>query len=245
VDYKWHWGVLLQPVATGEPTTYFGWLLSGLLNTAILTTLGFVLALALGSVFGVMRTLPNRIVAIAAAAYVSIFRGVPLIVQFFIWFFVIPELLPEAIGDWLKNLPPHRQFFIASVLALGVYTGSRICEQVRAGIAARPKGQLNAALALGLSRTQAYLHVLLPVTFRTIIGPLTSEFLIISKNSAIASTIGLLELSGQARQLVDYTAQPYESFICVTAAYMILNFVILRGMGWIRRRTRLPGLIGD
>jgi glutamate/aspartate transport system permease protein len=167
-----------------------------------------------------------------------------LIVQFFIWFFVVPELLPAAIGDWLKSLPSHPQFLIASVVSLGVYTGSRICEQVRAGILARPVGQVHAAFALGLTRAQAYRYVLLPVTFRTIWGPLTSEFLIISKNSAVASTIGLLELSGQARQLVDYTAQPYESFICVTLAYMGLNFAILCGMRWIRRRTALPGLIG-
>ncbi|MEC5407049.1 amino acid ABC transporter permease [Paraburkholderia sp. MPAMCS5] len=244
MDYTWHWGVLLQPVATGEPHTYIGWLVSGLGNTVELTLLAFALALAIGTVFGVMRTLPNRAASTAGAVYVSIFRGVPLIVQFFIWFFVVPELLPTPMGDWLKSLPSHPQFLIASVLSLGVYTGSRICEQVRAGIMARPAGQINAAFALGLTRAQAYRHVLLPVTFRTILGPLTSEFLIISKNSAVASTIGLLELSGQARQLVDYTAQPYESFVCVTLAYMALNFVILRGMGWIRRRTALPGMMG-
>ncbi|CAH2944147.1 MAG: Glutamate/aspartate ABC transporter, permease protein GltJ (TC 3.A.1.3.4) [uncultured Paraburkholderia sp.] len=235
MDYRWHWGVLLQPVATGEPATYLDWLLSGLVNTVELTLLAFSLALAMGTVFGVLRTLPTRA---ARAAYVSIFRGVPLIVQFFIWFFVVPELLPTAAGDWFKSLPSHPQFLLASVVSLGVYTGSRICEQVRAGISARPVGQFHAACALGLTRTQAYRYVLLPVTFRTILGPLTSEFLTISKNSAVASTIGLLELSGQARQLVDYTAQPYESFICVTLAYMGLNFAILRGMGWVRRRPR-------
>ncbi|CAB3635999.1 amino acid ABC transporter permease [Paraburkholderia rhynchosiae] len=245
MDYRWHWGVLLQPVATGEPAIYVDWLLSGLANTVELTLFAFALALVIGTAFGVMRTLPNRIANAAGTAYVSIFRGVPLIVQFFIWFFVVPELLPTAMGDWLKSLPSHPQFLIASVLSLGVYTGSRICEQVRAGIRARPPGQMHAAFALGLTRAQAYRYVLLPVTFRTILSPLTSEFLVISKNSAVASTIGLLELSGQARQLVDYTAQPYESFICVTLSYMALNFVILHGMGWIRRRTALPGMIGD
>jgi len=244
MDYRWHWGVLLQPVATGEPATYLGWLVSGLVNTVELSLLAFSLALVTGTVFGVMRTLPSRTAKAVSAAYVSIFRGVPLIVQFFIWFFVVPELLPAAIGDWLKSLPSHPQFLIASVVSLGVYTGSRICEQVRAGILARPVGQIHAAFALGLTRAQAYRYVLLPVTFRTIWGPLTSEFLIISKNSAVASTIGLLELSGQARQLVDYTAQPYESFISVTLVYMGLNFAILSCMRWIRRRTALPGLIG-
>lgn len=244
MDYKWNWGILLQPVATGEPTTYLGWLAQGFLNTAILTLLAWILALAVGSIFGIMRTLPNRFCAALGAVYVSIFRNIPLIVQFFIWYFVVPELLPTALGDWIKNLPPYTQFFVVSVFSLGIYTGSRICEQVRAGINSLPKGQRNAGLALGFTLGQTYRYILLPVTFRTIIPPLTSEFLIISKNSAVASTIGLLELSGQARQLVDYTAQPYESFIFVTLAYVVLNFMIIRLMSWIRHRTSLPGLLG-
>lgn len=242
-NYRWNWGVLLQPVATGEPTTYLGWLLSGFLNTAVLTLLAFALALAVGSMFGIARTLPSRVARGAGAAYVSMFRNVPLIVQFFVWYFVVPELLPAAAGNWIKSLPPHTQFFAVSVFALGVYTGSRICEQVRAGIQAISGGQRNAALAMGLTLPQTYHHVLLPVAFRTILPPLTSEFLIISKNSAVASTIGLLELSGQARQLVDYTAQPYESFVFVTLAYVALNFAIIRLMAWIRSRAYVPGLL--
>ncbi|VXC87442.1 glutamate and aspartate transporter subunit; membrane component of ABC superfamily [Burkholderia sp. 8Y] len=243
MDYSWNWRVLFKPVATGEPHIYLDWLISGLLNTVVLTVLAFLLAMAIGVAFGIMRTWPNRAARAAAAIYVSVFRGVPLIVQFFIWFFALPEWLPAPLGDWLKALSPNVQFLSASVLTLGVYTGSRICEQVRAGLMARPRGQLHAALALGLTRAQAYRHVLLPMTLRTIAGPLTSELLIISKNSAVASTIGLLELSGQARQLVDYTAQPYESFICVTLAYMALNVVILCGMGRLRRRKSVPGCV--
>ncbi len=245
MDYKWNWGVLLQPVATGEPTTYLGWLLSGFLNTLVLTVLAWILAMIVGSMFGIMRTLPNKFLAGLGVAYVSVFRNIPLIVQFFIWYFVVPELLPTAAGDWIKGLAPYTQFFVVSIFSLGIYTGSRVCEQVRAGINALPKGQRNAGLALGFTLAQTYRYILLPVTYRTIIPPLTSEFLIISKNSAVASTIGLLELSGQARQLVDYTAQPYESFICVTLAYMALNFLIIRLMGWIRDRTSLPGLLGN
>ena len=245
MDYKWNWGVLLQPVATGEPTTYLGWLVSGFGNTVALTVCAWLLALIVGSAFGVMRTLPNRFLAFLGMVYVSVFRNVPLIVQFFIWYFVVPELLPVSIGGWVKDLPPYTQFFLVSVFALGVYTGSRVCEQVRAGINSLPKGQRNAGLAVGLSLLQTYRYILLPVTYRTILPPLTSEFLIISKNSAVASTIGLLELTGQSRQLVDYTAQPYESFICVTLGYVVLNFLIIRLMGWIRNRTSVPGLLGN
>lgn len=245
MNYTWHWGILLQPVATGEPTTYLGWLASGFLNTLLLTVLAWVLALVVGTLFGIMRTLPNRFCRALGVAYVSIFRNVPLIAQFFIWYFAVPELLPTALGDWIKDLPPYTQVFVASVTCLGIYTGSRICEQLRAGISALPKGQRHAGLALGLTLAQTYRYILLPVAFRRIIPPLTSEFLIISKNSAVASTIGLLELSGQARQLVDYTAQPYESFICVTLGYVVLNFLIIRVMGWVRNSTKLPGLMGN
>ena len=131
-----------------------------------------------------------------------------------------------------------------SVLALGFFTGARICEQVRAGIAALPRGQMQAALSVGFTLPQTFRHILLPQCFRRILPPLTSEFLIISKNSAVASTIGLLELSGQARQLVDYTAQPYESFVVVTLAYMGLNVVILKFMEWVRGRSDIPGMMG-
>jgi glutamate/aspartate transport system permease protein len=244
VSYHWNWAVLLQPVSTGEDATYLDWLVSGFLVTVALTAAAWVLALAIGSVFGIARTVPSRTARFIGGAYVSLFRNVPLIVQFFAWYFVVPELLPRAAGDWIKGQAPFTQFFVVSVFSLGVYTGSRLCEQVRAGIEAIPRGQRAAAAALGLTLPQAYRSVLLPVAYRTIIPPLTSEFLIISKNSAVASTIGLLELSGQARQLVDYTAQPYESFICVTLGYVVLNFLIIQLMAWVRRRTRVPGFLG-
>lgn len=244
MNYNWNWEVLFQPVATGEDATYLGWVVHGFAVTAALTVTAFALAFLLGTTFGVLRAWPSRVTRGMAIVYVSLFRNIPLIVQFFIWYFVVPELLPTAIGDWIKGTAPHVQFFMFSLLALGFFTGARICEQVRAGIAALPPGQLNAGLSVGLTLPQTFHHILLPQTFRRILPPLTSEFLIISKNSAVASTIGLLELSGQARQLVDYTAQPYESFIVVTLAYVLLNFVILRVMGWIMRLTRLPGIMG-
>ncbi|CAM3916127.1 amino acid ABC transporter permease [Castellaniella denitrificans] len=245
MSYHWNWGVLLQPVATGEGDTYLGWILHGFATTAALTLCAWVLALAVGTLFGVLRTLPGRGPRALGVAYVSIFRNIPLIVQFFIWYFVVPEMLPVSLGDAIKGADPTVQFFVTSVLALGTYTGSRICEQLRAGIQAMSAGQAQAGLSMGFSLAQTYRHIILPQVFRRIMPPLTSEFLIISKNSAVASTIGLLELSGQARQLVDYTAQPYESFILVTLAYVVLNFMILRIMGWVRRWTARPGLMGE
>lgn len=242
--YHWNWGIFLTPVSTGEPTTYLGWLISGFWVTVTLSLASWVVALVVGSLFGVLRTVPNRFLRSLGAAYVAVFRNIPLIVQFFIWYLVIPELLPPSAGNWFKQLPPNIQFFSASILCLGLFTSARICEQVRSGINALPRGQREAGLALGLTLPQTYRHVLLPVAFRIIVPPLTSECLNIFKNSAVASTIGLLELSGQARQLVDYTAQAYESFIAVTLAYFLINIVIMQFMRWVEKKVRLPGYIG-
>lgn len=245
MNYQWNWPVLLQPVATGENSTYLGWIVHGFLVTSALTVTAWVLALIVGTCFGVLRTLPGRVPRVIGTIYVSIFRNIPLIVQFFIWYFVVPELLPQALGNAIKSADPAIQFFLTSVFALGIYTGSRICEQLRAGIQATARGQVHAALAVGFTTAQMYRHIILPQVFRRILPPLTSEFLVLSKNSAVASTIGLLELSGEARQLVDFTAQPYESFIMVTLAYVVLNFIILQVMSAIRRHTARPGLMGE
>jgi glutamate/aspartate transport system permease protein len=244
MSYHWNWGVLLSPVSTGEPTTYLGWLLSGMRVTITVSLCAWVIALVVGSFFGVLRTTPSRWLAGIGTVYVAVFRNVPLIVQFFIWYLVVPELLPVSLGTWFKQLPPGVQFFSSSVVCLGLFTGARVCEQVRSGIEALPRGQRAAGLAVGLTQWQTYRYVLLPVAYRIIVPPLTSEFLNVFKNSAVASTIGLLELSAQARQLVDYTAQAYESFIAVTLAYLLINLVVMGGMRWIESKTRLTGYIG-
>lgn len=242
--YHWNWGILLSPVSTGEPTTYLGWLMSGLFVTVELSLLAWVIALVVGAFFGVLRTLPGKVLPAIGTLYVAVFRNIPLIVQFFIWYLVIPELVPPEIGNWYKQLPPTTQFFSSSLICLGLFTAARVCEQVRSGIEALPRGQRAAAQALGLTTAQTYRYVLLPVAFRIVVPPLTSECLNIFKNSAVASTIGLLELSAQARQLVDYTAQTYESFIAVTVAYFLINMIVLNIARWIEKKTRLPGYIG-
>ncbi|CAM2147197.1 glutamate/aspartate ABC transporter membrane subunit GltJ [Pararobbsia alpina] len=243
--HHWNWAIFLAPVSTGEPTTYLGWLISGFWNTVIVSLISWIIALAVGTLMGVLRTVPNRFLSGVGTTYVAIFRNIPLIVQFFIWYFVIPELLPRAAGDWFKQgLSPIAQFYVSSILCLSLFTAARVCEQVRSGINALPRGQRAAGLAMGFTLPQTYRFVLLPVALRIIVPPLTSEFLNIFKNSAVASTIGLLELSAQARQLVDYTAQTYESFIAVTLAYALINVIVMLFMRWVDKKTRLPGYVG-
>lgn len=243
MNYQWNWGVFFQPSATGDDT-YLGWMLSGLKMTLGLSLSAWALALLLGAVVGVLRTVPNRWLSGLAAAYVEIFRNVPLLVQLFIWYFVLPELLPESIGNAYKQSNPVLQQFLAAMVCLGLFTSARVAEQIRAGINSLPKGQKNAALALGFTLPQAYRYVMLPMAFRLVVPPLTSEFLNIFKNSAVCSTIGLLELAAQGRQLVDYTAQPYESFIAVTLAYIAINVIVMLLMKQVESRVRVPGYLG-
>jgi glutamate/aspartate transport system permease protein len=243
MGYHWNWRVFLSPTASGD-TTYLGWLLQGLQWTVLLSLSAWVVALGLGTIFGVLRTVPGRWARLVGAAWVECFRNVPLLVQLFVWYFVAAEFLPRTWGDAVKQADPLLQQFAAAWLCLGTFTSARIAEQVRSGIQSLPPGQRNAALALGLTLPQAYRHVMLPMAFRLILPPLTSEFLNIFKNSAVASTIGLIELSRQSQQLVDYTAQPYEAFLAVTLLYLLLNVGSMLLMRRIEARARVPGYIG-
>jgi len=243
MSYNWNWSVFLQPTPAGD-STYLGWLFTGLKWTIGLSLSAWVIALAVGALVGVLRTVPNRTLSGLATAYVEMFRNVPLLVQLFSWYFVLPELLPASIGDAYKQANPVLQQFLASMVCLGLFTSARVAEQVRAGIGSLPKGQKNAGLALGFTLPQTYRFVILPMAFRLIVPPLTSEFLNIFKNSAVCSTIGLLELAAQGRQLVDYTAQPYESFIAVTVAYLVINVVVMTLMKKLEDKVRVPGYLG-
>ncbi|HET8540155.1 MAG TPA: amino acid ABC transporter permease [Anaeromyxobacter sp.] len=239
----WRWEVFLERTPFGEGT-YLGWFVSGLGVTLALSIAAWTIALALGTALGVLRTVPSRAARAVGAAYVDVFRNVPLLVQLFIWYFVVPEVVPPALGAWLKGLHPATLMFVSSAACLGTFTAARICEQVRAGIEALGRGQRAAALALGLTLPQAYRHVLLPMAFRIIVPPLTSEMVNLVKNSAVASTVGLLELAAMARQLVDFTALPYESFVAVTLAYVAVNLLVIAAMRVVEARARVPGFIG-
>ncbi|BAL25346.1 amino acid ABC transporter permease [Azoarcus sp. KH32C] len=243
MEYHWNWGVFLLPTTTGDGT-YLDWMFAGLKTTLALSLTAWLIALLFGAIIGVLRTVPHRGLSIAATTYVEMFRNVPLLVQLFFWYFVLPELLPLSIGDAFKAMNPIAQQFIAAMICLGFFTSARVAEQVRSGINALPRGQKNAGLALGLTLPQTYRHVMLPMAFRLVVPPLTSEFLNIFKNSAVCSTIGLLELAAQGRQLVDYTAQPYESFVAVTVAYLMINVVVMLLMRKVETLVRVPGYLG-
>ena len=243
MDYNWDWGVFFKSTGIGQEI-YLDWFISGLGWTIAVALIGWLIALFLGSVLGVLRTVPNRWLSGLATAYVELFRNVPLLVQLFLWYFLIPDLLPEPIEMWFKqDLNPATSAYLSVVVCLGLFTAARVCEQVRTGIQALPKGQAAAGYALGFKLPQIYSQILLPQAFRIIIPPLTSEFLNIFKNSSVASLIGLMEMLAQTKQTAEFTANLFEAFTLATIIYFTLNMSLMLLMRWVEKKVAVPGLI--
>jgi len=233
VNYTFNWSVLW----TGESGQ---WLLSGLIVTLELSALAWILAVALGILSGALRTVKFRPLRAVATFYVEFFRNVPLLVWMFFWYFGVPPFLPEVIREWMFG---HGLEFWAGVLALGVYSGARFSEVLRSGIQSIPRTQMEAAVASGLTTFQAYRYVILPVALRLIIPPATNESLNLLKNSSVALTISVAELTFQTRQIETYTAKAIEALTAGTLIYLVLCIGLASFMSWVERRTAIPGLI--
>jgi His/Glu/Gln/Arg/opine family amino acid ABC transporter permease subunit len=233
VTYQFHWSVLW----TGQSGQ---WLLSGLIMTLELSAIAWLLAVLLGIVSGALRTVALRPLRALATFYVEFFRNVPLLVWMFFWYFGVPPLLPRGAQDWLLG---HGLEFWAAVCALGVYSGARFSEVLRSGIQSIPRTQLEASVSSGLTVTQAYRYVILPIALRLIIPPATSESLNLLKNSSVALTISVAELTFQTRQIETYTARAIEALTAGTLIYLVLCFSMASIMGWLEQRTAIPGLI--
>ncbi len=243
MNYNWDWGVFFKSTGVGSET-YLDWYLSGLGWTIAIAIVAWIIALLLGSILGVMRTVPNRLVSGIATCYVELFRNVPLLVQLFIWYFLIPDLLPQNLQDWYKqDLNPTTSAYLSVVVCLGLFTAARVCEQVRTGIQALPRGQESAARAMGFKLPQIYWNVLLPQAYRIIIPPLTSEFLNVFKNSSVASLIGLMELLAQTKQTAEFSANLFEAFTLATLIYFTLNMSLMLLMRLVEKKVAVPGLI--
>jgi glutamate/aspartate transport system permease protein len=220
--------------AAGD-TTYLHWLLQAWGTAVSLAMLALVVAMVFGIAMGILRTAPGKGLALLGEAWTELFRNIPLIVQLFIWYFVVPGLFPA-----LKALPS----FVLAFIGLGLFTSARISEQVKAGIQALPRGQRYAGLAMGFTLPQTYRHVLLPSAFRIIIPPLTSESMNIIKNSSVAFAVSVPELTMFARQAGEETSQPVLMFLAVTLLYFVSAFAVNRVMKWVEVRVRIPGTSG-
>jgi His/Glu/Gln/Arg/opine family amino acid ABC transporter permease subunit len=233
MSYQFRWSVLWS----GQSGV---WLLQGLLTTLAISALAWLLAAALGILAGALRTVPFRPLRAVATFYVEFFRNVPLLVWMFFWYFGVPPLLPDGLQRWLFD---HGAEFWAGMFALGVYHGARLSEVIRSGIQAIPRTQFEAAQALGLTVLQTYRLVIVPVALRLIVPPATSESLNLLKNSSVALTISVAELTFQTRQIETYTAKAIEALTAGTLIYLALCLCIATIMGRVERRVAIPGLI--
>jgi glutamate/aspartate transport system permease protein len=236
-----NFSVFLQQTPDGDGY-YWQWILWGLRWTLAISAVAWVIALVVGAVIGTIRTTDRPWLVHFGNAWVELFRNIPLLVQMFLWYFVIPEFVPP-LKNWMISTEPIYAQYLAAVLCLGLFTSARVAEQVRAGIQSLPRGQRLAGQALGLSQPQVYRFVLLPMAFRIVIPPLTSETMNLIKNSSIALTIGLAELTFRSREMGEYTFNFFEAFSAATLIYIVIAMTANRVMAWIERRVGVPGYI--
>jgi His/Glu/Gln/Arg/opine family amino acid ABC transporter permease subunit len=233
MPYQLHWSILWSG-QTG------GWLFQGLLTTLQLSIFAWVLAIILGIFSGALRTVTIPSLRWLATSYVEFFRNVPLLVWMFFWYFGVPPFLPQGLQDWLYE---HGAEFYAGVFALGIYHGARFSEVIRSGIQSIPKTQFEAALSTGLAVAQAYRLIIVPIALRLIVPPATNETLNLLKNSSVALTIGVAELTFQTRQIETYTAKALEALVAGTVLYLVLCLSIATIMARVERRIAIPGMI--
>ena len=229
---KWDWQVFLQDTGGGQ--TYLDWMLSAWGWTMSVAIGALIVALFVGSLMGILRTTPNKWLVMIGETWTELFRNIPLLVQLFLWYHVLPSLFLS-----LREVPS----FLLVVFALGFFTSSRISEQVKAGIQALPKGQRYAGLAMGLTLPQTYRYVLMPMAFRIVIPPLTSESMNIVKNSSVAFAVSISELTMFAMQAQEETSRGIEIYLAVTALYAISAFAVNRVFAFIEKKVQIPGFI--
>jgi glutamate/aspartate transport system permease protein len=242
----WDWQVFCKDTIDGEivprcfgdkgDITYLEWMLSAWGWTLSVALLALVVALVAGSLVGILRTTPNKWFVGFGNAWTELFRNIPLLVQIFLWYHVLPSIF-----NTLQGVPS----FLLVVFALGFFTSARISEQVKAGIQSLPRGQRYAGLAMGLTLPQTYRFVLLPVAYRIVIPPLTSESMNIIKNSSVAFAVSIAELTMFAMQAQEETSRGVEIYLAVTFLYFISAFLINRIALFIENRVKVPGMVGS
>lgn len=215
-SYKFDWAI----VTSGQ---YFEWLASGLKITLELSAVSIVLSFIIGLLIAVMRMSNVKPVLWFSHAYLEFFRNTPLLVQIFFWYFGSYKILPLVANDWLNA---GNFEFEAAVIALTIYTSAFIAEDIRSGVRSIPKEQMEAAQSAGFSYLRSMQYVILPQAIRITIPPLINQFLNLTKNSSLAMTIGVAELTYQARQVESYTFKGFEAFTAATLVYIAISWII-------------------
>ena len=233
--YEFDWSVLWR-------NPYGMYLLKGIWVTIQLGLIGWVIALSLGVLIGTMRISPWRWLRFLGGAYVEFFRNVPFMVQLFFWYYAGPMLFGPSLEKSINSII-GLNYYVA-IIALGMYTASRVAEHTRAGFSSISRDHYHAGLSTGLTHPQMYRYVIIPYALRIIIPPLTTEFLTIFKNSSIAMTIGVLETTFMSYKIDSETFHGLEATTGACLIYLALGLTIVRLMGILESRLRIPGMIG-
>ena len=245
MSIDWNWGIFLQQAPFGN-TTYLGWLWSGFQVTVALSISAWIGSLSSSALYSTFthrsKSLPFGHRARCTWSCFVTFRSS---MQFFTWYLVIPELPAGKIGHMVLNRSSteHSVLRLLHAVPGAVYRRSRLRAGTRRYSVSASRAE-ERRLAMGLTLPQTYRYVLLPNAYRVIVPPMTSEMMNLVKNSAIASTIGLVDMAAQAGKLLDYSAHAWESFTAITLAYVLINAVIMLVMNVVERKIRLPGDLG-
>ena len=217
-------------VTTGE---FRDWLVSGFLLSLRLTAITWILSLPIATATALCRLSSVTALRWLGAVFVESIRNVPLLVHLLLWYFAMPELLPDTARNWLYD---HDAEAVCAVIALTLYTSSYMAEDIRSGIRAIPTTQLDAARALGFGFLVSMRRVVLPQAFRIVVPPLISQALNLWKNTSIATVIGTAELMYQAQRVETASFRGVETFGVTTIAYLSVSLAITALAGWLQHR---------
>ena len=215
-------------------------LAQGVKMTFIIFIGSWLLAMSLGIVLLAIRMLPSRIADAVVAAYVSYHRNVPTLVQLMLWYFGISSLLPDALQIWLSD---HNGEAIFAVIALGLCQAAYFSEDQRSGLRAVPKGQWEAARALGHGYIGAMTHIRLPQAIRNAMPSLVNHTVSLFKNSSLAMAIGVIELTHVVQEIESQSFRPFESYLIATIIYLICSLLLMWLGHYLEQRSRMAGAV--
>lgn len=255
--YTWDWSIIPQYLfrrdgETGRPVP--GALILGVLTTIRLTIWSALGALIIGLLVGVLRISRNRAIQLYGRIYTEVVRNTPPLVLVFVFFYFVGNQLTVALGidSWIRNAGPATQQtvrflfsepqrfaeFLSAVFTLAVYEGAYMAEIIRAGVQSVPKGQVEAAQSLGLSRVDQYRFVILPQALKTIGPALAGQLISTVKDSAIVAVISVQELTFRGLELMSATFRTFEVWITITALYLLLTGALSLGARALENRMQ-------
>lgn len=255
--YNWDWSIIPQYLFRRDADT--GRLVAGALILGVLTTIRLTFwsalgALIIGLVVGVLRISRNRAVQLFGRIYTEVVRNTPPLVLVFVFFYFVGNQLTVALGidSWIRSAGPTTQQvvrilfsepqrfaeFLSAVFTLAVYEGAYMAEIIRAGVQSVPRGQVEAAWSVGLSRTDQYRFVILPQALKTIGPALAGQLISTVKDSAIVAVISVQELTFRGLELMSATFRTFEVWITITALYLILTGSLSLGARALERRLQ-------